>query len=252
MMKTAVNYQTINDLPQHLAQPMLKFWLAFADTKHRIGIQCSHWVTGTPALEGAVGSAALTQDELGHARTLYGILRHFPDVPEGIGAENDLEARDVYYAPSALNERWTHWVDVVAINITLDRALQMVMETAVSSAYAPIAGCAQKLIQEERFHRIFGDSWLEKLAASKDPVLVSRLQESIHQAAQISQQWFGPPDEPIITILIENNILSEDAETLYHRWHEDVSTLLAKSELQLPMPVISWETWNSDFRELFP
>lgn len=251
-MKTAVSYQAIDDLPEHLIPPLLQFWLAYADTKHRLGIQCSHWVTGTPALEGAVGSAALTQDELGHARTLYGILRRFPNAPMSIGADHDLEARDVYYAPSSLTPRWAHWIDVVAFNITLDRGLQMVMETAVDSTFTFIAGCSQKLLQEERFHRIFGDTWLEKLTASSDPRLLAQLQDSIHHAAQITQQWFGPPDDPALAVMIEHGILKPSASSLYLRWHEEVSALLIKSDLQLPMPVINWEAWNPDFRELYP
>jgi len=44
---------------------------SLADNKQAIGRRYAYWCNGAPALEAAVAAAAMTQDELGHARTLY-------------------------------------------------------------------------------------------------------------------------------------------------------------------------------------
>src|SRR6266496_3099195 len=50
---------------------------SLADNKQAIGRRYAYWCNGAPALEAAVAAAAMTQDELGHARTLYPLLDNF-------------------------------------------------------------------------------------------------------------------------------------------------------------------------------
>src|SRR5262245_29413437 len=50
---------------------------SLADNKQAIGRRYAYWCNGAPALEAAVAAAAMTQDELGHARTLYPLLEDF-------------------------------------------------------------------------------------------------------------------------------------------------------------------------------
>jgi len=48
-----------------------------ADNKQAVGRRYAYWCSGAPALEASVAAAAMTQDELGHARTLYPLLEDF-------------------------------------------------------------------------------------------------------------------------------------------------------------------------------
>lgn len=243
-----MHYQRVEELPAGLEEDLLKWVLAVADTKHKIGIQFSHWVTGTPALEGAVGSAAITQDELGHARSLYGMLRDFPDIPEGIGAENDLEARDEYFAPRILNGRWETWFDVIAVNVVLDRAIHIAIEKTVDSSYAPLAGRAVKIVQEEKFHRIFGDSWLKRLMAEK-PALRETLQTSLNWAWLTADAWLGPDDDPMTAKLVEHQILSADAAAMRQQWLAETTAVLMDSGFTVPDTPSDWSDWHPQFRD---
>ena len=121
MSNTQQIFQSADDMPTELTTAVLQWILSVADTKHRIGFQFSRWVTGTPALEAAVGAAAITQDELGHARSLYALLKDYPGAPDGVGAENDLQARDLYYVPPALTPDWESWLHMVAIMTSMTR-----------------------------------------------------------------------------------------------------------------------------------
>ena len=184
------SFQTPEEVPAELRTALLHWVLSVADTKHRIGLQFSCWVTGTPALEAAVGSAAITQDELGHARSLYALLKNYPGAPASVGAENDLEARNLYYVPTGLMPSWESWLQVVAINLLLDRALQIAITQMYDSAYQPLASRTAKIVQEEQFHRIFGDSWAERLV-QRDDTTKERLQQRIDWAWQLTNERHG-------------------------------------------------------------
>ncbi len=78
---SGLRFRTVAELAPTTAAGLLKFGMALADTKHRLGQRLSEWVNGAPALEAAVGACAMTQDELGHARSLFAMLRDFPGAP---------------------------------------------------------------------------------------------------------------------------------------------------------------------------
>ena len=248
-------YQSAEEMPPVLAEAVLAWTLAVADTKHRLGIQFSHWVTGTPALEAAVGSAAITQDELGHARSLYGLLRHFLNAPAGMGAENDLEAREVYYAPAALTPRWESWLMVVAMNVVLDRALQVAVAATADSAFLPLAGRTAKILQEEQFHRVFGDQWLLRLMGREDGrkrglETAKKLKTAVKWAYDIASTWLGPDDDPITHTLYQAGVLNADAAKLRQRWLAELGPVLSQCGLVMVEDERDWEGWNGRFRHI--
>ena len=57
---------------------------SLADNKYVLGRRYAEWCTGAPMLESAVAAAAMAQDELGHARSFYPLLRGFGgrDLPQ--------------------------------------------------------------------------------------------------------------------------------------------------------------------------
>ena len=247
MVKARQTFQSADDMPAALATAVLSWLLSVADTKHRIGLQFSHWVTGAPALEAAVSSAAIAQDELGHARSFYSLLRNFPGAPESIGAENDLEARDIYYAPSALMPRWESWLQVVAINIVLDCALQISIAQMQDSTFQPLAGRIAKIMQEERFHRVFGHSWLERLV-QRDDRIKHQLQQVIDWAWWITSQWIGPDDDPIVNELVAARVLGGNTAVVRQQWLAKVEPILTVNELVIPEKKSDWSNWNPQFR----
>ena len=249
MIDEQVNYQSVGELSPELASAILSWVLAVSDSKHRIGMQFSHWVTGTPALEAAVGSAAMTQDELGHARSLYGLLRNFPGVPDGVGAENDLEARDSYFSPAALTPRWESWFQVVAINLTLDTALQIAIAQAEGSTFHPLAGRVAKICQEEKFHRVFGHSWLERLMGEGAQTKAT-LQNALNWAWTITDHWIGPDSDPVSAILVKAGVLNGGPAELRSAWLAEVEPLFAQNGLSMPGTQTDWTSWDAKLRQI--
>jgi phenylacetate-CoA oxygenase PaaI subunit len=248
-MSEASLYQNVEELETAVAVALRQWIMALADTKHRLGIRTSEWVNGTPALEGAVGASAITQDELGHARSYYSVLRYFPGVPEAIGFENDLEARDVYYNPRQLNASWASWLDVIAANVLLDRALQLAVAATRTSCYGPLQTRSAKVLQEESYHRIFGDSWLARIAARQDKV-TGKLQDSLDKFWGTAVAWIGPDDDPITHQLVTANILNSTPAMMRQQWLNEVTSLLQKHGLTVPDGEPDWTKWNSEFRDL--
>jgi ring-1,2-phenylacetyl-CoA epoxidase subunit PaaC len=247
MSELPVKIERATDLTPALAEALEQWLLAVADTKLHLGLQFSHWVTGTPALEAAVGSAAITQDELGHARALFTLLRTFPNAPAGLDAHNDLQARTVYYAPPLLQQRWEQWFDVVAANVLLDRALQIIIEATLGSSFAPLAGLAGKIVQEENFHRTYGDTWFTRLAKEDDRVRAA-LQSSVDKLWEITTIWLGPPDDAHGTTLTQAGILRLSMAQVRERWLQQVIPLLEQNALAMPTVIPDWSRWDRRVR----
>lgn len=249
--EAAESIQHVDDLKPEVVEALLRWALALADTKHTIGMRISEWVNGTPALEAAVGASALTQDELGHARAYFAFLRDFPGAPDALGFENDLEARDVYYNPRILNEPWDSWLEMVAVNVLLDRALSVAVAATQNSVFAPIRTRAAKILQEEEYHRVFGDTWLARLAARGDQ-RTNRLQEAINRYWPVSLAWFGPGNDRIAGTLHQDNVLGATPEQMRARWLEQATPLLERHGLAVPEDEPEWSRWNDAFRDLNP
>ena len=247
--KIAHKIERASDLAPDLAEALVQWSLAVADTKLHLGLQFSHWVTGTPALEAAVGAAAMTQDELGHARGLFTLLRTFPNAPAGLDAHNDLQARTVYYAPPLLQQRWEQWLDMIVANVLLDRALHIAIAATLNSAFAPLAGLAGKIVQEESFHRTYGDTWFTRLAG-KDQRTHAALQASVDRLWALTTIWLGPPADAASGLLEKAGILRLSAGQVGERWRQQVTPLLAQNALTVPTVTPDWSTWNRRTRAL--
>ena len=51
--------------------------LVLADTKRLLGTRYAEWILGAPELETGIACASMAQDEWGHARLLYALLKEF-------------------------------------------------------------------------------------------------------------------------------------------------------------------------------
>src|SRR5712664_3149935 len=110
---------------------------SLADNKLAIGRRYAYWCNGAPALEAAVAAAAMTQDEIGHARTLYPLLADFTQA-EADPDQIEPMTRTLHYQLAALDQDFAGWCDFVATNFLIDTALTTFFEAAQDSAYEPL------------------------------------------------------------------------------------------------------------------
>src|SRR6202011_5343297 len=154
---------------------------SLADNKHAIGRRYAYWCNGAPALEAAVAAAAMTQDELGHTRTLYPLLDNFTQ-SEADPTQIEPMTRTLHYHLAFLDNDFRGWSDFVATNFLLDTALTTFFEAAQDSTYEPLRQRARKIVQEERIHFLHAEGWVRRLAKAGGAVRAALI-------AALKRQW---------------------------------------------------------------
>ncbi len=209
--------------------PLADLIIRLADSKNLLGRRFSEWTNRAPALEAAVAAAAMAQDELGHARSLYAALQSTPDSPEAYLREAPLKREHLLGLPM-LEKPFEHWADFVAACALYDRALTSIFEAGRNSRYEPLRQRAAKILQEERFHRLYGEGWLKRLATSSAQTRRAA-QVAVDQAWTPTANWIGTLYNGT---LVAEGILAESAADLRARWIVETKALLTDCQLAVP------------------
>ena len=233
---------------------------SLADNKHAIGKRYAYWSNGAPALEAAVAAAAMTQDELGHARTLYPLLEDFVQAQE-IPDELDPMTRTLHYHLAYLDHDFQGWSDFVATNFLLDTALTTFFEAAQNSTYEPLRARARKIVQEERIHAMHAEGWVNRLARAGGAVRAA-LVSSLQALWEETLCWFGMDDDPVMHRLYEEGIIDATPGELRSRYLQKIMPTLAGLDITVPVAFnaetkrweqtqpLPWERWQAVSRRL--
>jgi phenylacetate-CoA oxygenase PaaI subunit len=169
-----------------LAVPGLSGLIAsLADNKYFLGQRYAEWCTAAPTLESAVAAASMAQDEIGHARSFYPLLR---DVA-GSSPEVEPETRTAFINVPFLGAEFAGWTDFVAANLVFDTALTVLLESAQRSTFGPLAQRARRILQEEPLHWLHAEGWTRRLTRHGRAVR-DALASSIGLVAPQSLAWF--------------------------------------------------------------
>lgn len=209
-----------------------------ADSKYFLGRQYAEWCAGAPTLESAVAAAAMAQDELGHARALYPLLRTLR--PDG-GPENEPETRTAFANMAVLDVPFADWNDFVAANFLIDGALTTIFEAATSSTYEPLAGRSRKALQEEQMHAVHAGAWVRRLAAAGSRERAA-LETSLLRAWWDVLCWFGPAGDG--DELAAAKVLDATPDELRARFLAKVGLTLHEAGLNLSLARGSEGTWH--------
>src|SRR6266704_3332895 len=225
---------------------------SLADNKLAIGRRYAYWSNGAPALEAAVAAAAMTQDELGHARTLYPLLEDFAQGQADLSQVEPM-TRTLHYHLGYLDHDFQGWSDFVATNFLLDSALTTFFEAAQNSSYEPLRQRSRKIVQEERTHEIFADGWVRRLAKAGGAVRAT-LVASLNRLLTETLCWFGTNDDPNMQQLYREGIIDATPDELRSRYLQKVMPTLSSLEIEVPVAFDAgtkrWELrqslpWNS-------
>jgi ring-1,2-phenylacetyl-CoA epoxidase subunit PaaC len=223
---------------------------SLADNKYLLGRRYAEWCTGAPMLESAVAAAAMAQDELGHARSFYPLLRGFPEASEADTKEEHGWQERPTSAMACLDRPFEAWTDFVAANFLVDTALTTLLETATDSGYEPLRQRASKIVQEEAAHWVHATGWLGRLAASNQSrgMLVGSLQVMWDDALT----WFGPTDDDVLGALAAVGLLRSGPDALRERLRNRLRPLLEDTKLvdELDERSLPWDRWDPRSRRL--
>jgi phenylacetate-CoA oxygenase PaaI subunit len=206
---------------------------SLADNKQAIGRRYAYWCNGAPALEAAVAAAAMTQDELGHARTLYPLLEDYRPA-EADPRQVEPTTRTLRYHLAALDRDFAGWSDFVATNFLLDTALTTFFEAAQDSCYEPLRQRARKVVQEEQIHFLHAEGWVRRLAKAGGAVravLIASLQRQWDETLC----WFGPNDDPAMQQLYNASVIDATPDELRSRYLRKIMPILNEQDIAMPL-----------------
>src|SRR5712691_8996543 len=136
--------------------------LRAADDELIIGHRHSEWTGFGPDIESDVALSSIAQEEIGHARAFYGQLA------SGGGGDADHLAfarAPTEYRHAILTERENEgWEWSIVRLVLYERYEAERLQLLSASAQEPAAGLARALLREERYHALFADAWLTRLA----------------------------------------------------------------------------------------
>jgi 1,2-phenylacetyl-CoA epoxidase catalytic subunit len=227
---------------------MAGFVGSLADNKAALGRRYGEWAISAPTLESAVAAAAMAQDELGHARSTYPVLKALgSELPEaddaGFGSGRRL---------ALLDEELPDWTSAIAANLLVDGVLTTFVAACVDSSVPQMAQRARKILQEEGSHRIHAEAWGKRLCRSGDrqtSLLVSRLHETWEQAGR----WAGPDDDPGALAALDAQMFSIAPSTQRALVRDWLTALLAAEgvSIELTEPT-DYSRWHAASRRWEP
>jgi phenylacetate-CoA oxygenase PaaI subunit len=213
-----------------------------ADNKYFLGRHYAEWCSGAPTLESAVAAAAMAQDELGHARALYPLLRTLVAQPSPeLEPELEPETRTKFTNMAFLDKPLGGWQDFIAANFLIDTALTLVFAAAGASSFGPLAGRARKVLQEERMHRMHADGWVSRLA-SEGTAVRGALEMALQRAWPETLCWFGAPGGG--DTLSSDGVLDAAPDELRARFLATVAPTIAAARLRLPIRRTKSGAWE--------
>jgi ring-1,2-phenylacetyl-CoA epoxidase subunit PaaC len=225
---------------------MAGFVGALADNKAALGRRYGEWAISAPTLESAVAAAAMAQDELGHARATYPVLKALgaePPAEETFGGERRL---------ALLDAELPDWPSFIAANLLIDGVLATFVAACLDSSVTPMAQRARKILQEEGSHRIHGEAWARRLCRSGEPErarLLGRLAETWEQAGR----WAGPDDDPGAGAALAQGMISIGPSRQRAMVRDWLVALLGDQGVTIALPEpTDWSRWDPATRRWEP
>lgn len=224
----AAGFRTADDVPEELRDDLAALLLSLADNKRLLGMRYAEWLLGAPTLEAGIACSAMAQDEWGHSRILYAMLKDFGQDPGHL--EHEREAEE-YLNSELLDDPPADWSGLVALNFLLDAALSVQIESLKDSRFEPLHYKVRKVLEEERFHFEHGRGWVARLAQTEAGR--EALAEALAPAWESCLRWFGGPEGGLVARLADGGISDAGPDELRARWLERVGPIVQEAGLGL-------------------
>ena len=199
---------------------------SLADNKAALGRRYGEWAVSAPTLESAVAAAAMAQDELGHARATYPLLKQlWGDKEQGAGGGACI---------AVLTAEFPSWQWFVAANLAVDGMLSTIVRACDDSAFVGLAQRARKILQEELSHALHARAWARRLARDElqRDAFATALADCWSQATLLAAQ-------PELASLVAGGYVAAGPEQLRASLRSTIVEALADTDLsavELPEP----------------
>jgi ring-1,2-phenylacetyl-CoA epoxidase subunit PaaC len=206
--------------------PRLTLLLALADDELILGHRHSEWTGWAPHIEEDLAFSSIGQDEMAHARLLYGLAT------ELISADVDalaLGRRPEEYRNAILCERPNgDWGYTIARQYLYDTADAVRLASLEASSWKELADAVGIIRLEERYHQDHAQAWFDRLASGP---ITARQRFAQGLAAGIGEAvaLFEPlPDEEE---LVSTGVMPTSSEALLREWLGPLGAALEAASL---------------------
>jgi ring-1,2-phenylacetyl-CoA epoxidase subunit PaaC len=219
---------------------------SMADDEFVVGFTDSEWTGIAPLLEEDIAMSSLSQDELGHAAALYGLLAELTD-GDADGLAYDREPADYRHA-RLLDHGRGDWALTMARRYLYETADAVRLEALVGGRWSPLADLVAKIVREERYHLMHVEAWLDRLANGGADTY-GRLTAALAELGPDAGTVFTPlPDEPA---LIDAGVLAAPMRDLEDRWRAAIAPTFARLGLRLIPPTVDPDGGRTDHGAAF-
>jgi phenylacetate-CoA oxygenase PaaI subunit len=141
--------------------------LEIADDELILGWRNSEWTGIAPFLEEDVAFSSIAQNEIGHARAIYGILAR----ERGVSADELALDRspDEYRSASLVELRLVpDWGATIARHYLYETADAVRVAALRAVDDQEVAGLAAKIAREEAYHLLHAEMWVDRLLSTTE------------------------------------------------------------------------------------
>lgn len=231
---------TLDSLDEAATVGLRRHILTLADSKRLMGIRYSDWLLGAPSIETGIAASSMAQDEWGHARLLYAMLKAVGIDP--VVVEHDRPAEE-YASMAALDEPMPDWAALVAAMVVVDGALSAALASFANGAYEPARNRIPKMLAEEAFHASLGAAWYKRLAESHEEAR-ALLVTATEAMLPATIQWVAADDEAS-QALEAAGVLGSPADRV-GAYRDAIRELLAVANVDVDsvQPAADWDAYR--------
>ncbi len=215
-----------------VAEALREYLLAVADDEFILGHRHSEWTGFGPDIESDVALSSIAQEEMGHARLFYLEALALTGQPE-----EHLDAAVFDRAPEAFrhavllerpNGDWGFTIVRFVLYELADAVRLDVLSRGAGETLAPLARTLQR---EEKYHRMYGETWLARLSGAGADGR-ARVQDALDAAWPEALGLFAPTAGE--ADLLEVGLLVESSAGQLSRWRARALEVLTASDLRMP------------------
>jgi len=245
----------LNALPDRERDAVETFLLRLADDELVAAERYTEWQVFAPTLESDIAVSNIAQDELGHGRLWYEVVRRFGyDETDLIWERDPDEFRHstLVELPFADGD----WADLIVRMYLYDVAEDIRLRAMKGSSVPAIRDRVGKVLAEEEYHLDHAHNWLERLVIEEDSK--QRVQAAVDRLFPYALTLFessGNLDEDIVQLGVRDRSL----EGMRDEWRTRVEGTLEGIGLRVseatPAAVVGrdqnhTEHWEELFAEM--
>lgn len=198
-----------------------------ADSKRILGLRYSDWLLGAPSIEMGIATSSMAQDEWGHARLLYAMLKELDVDPRVVEHEREAEA---YASIGALDAPFDDWAAVISGMVVVDGALTVALAAFGRGGFESARTRIPKMLAEEEFHSSLATAWYRRLAAATEEGR-GLLRNATEAQLPATLAWLGADDAAARSLVA--TCVIDDAASQVGEFRERMRDLLAEADVEV-------------------